>query len=256
MRCTVIEPVRKVRQLPSRRGLFVLDNETISGQTSTEIGIRQILSDLEKRSERFDLVIFDFITACNSSDATVTKTTTLLNVMALFKQAKNTFGAPFVVFTQLYAKSKQRSEFEQRIEWASHLVNDATLCVEIIKDDVRKRTMLRRHQTRFDTGNLPSFAVAKFGNGRLVDLSEDEAKVRLRAVCDGERRDSGHVRRGASRVSIKYAARFGSCRAPVTSRSSACISCRIRRCMGRCVPVSRRASVFARPMQDDAGRAR
>jgi len=165
--------------------LFVHDNETISGQTCTEAGIRKILVEDLPKSERFDLVMFDFITGCNSPQPGG-KTTTMLNVMELFKQAKNTYGAPFVVFAQLYDKTKQRPEFGQRLQWATHLVNDATLCVEIIKDDVRKLTMLRRHQTRFDTGTLRSFAVARFKDGRLVDLPIEEFKALFSKVKDGE----------------------------------------------------------------------
>lgn len=164
--------------------LFVEDNETISGQTSTEFGIRKILADLHASEDRFDLVIFDFITACNAPDATTSKTTTLLNVMSLFKQAKNTYGAPFVVFAQLSEKTKVKPEFAQRVQWATHLVNDATLCVEIIKNEERKRTMLRRHQTRFDTGNLPGSAVARFDCGRILDLSPDEMSALQALLAD------------------------------------------------------------------------
>lgn len=165
--------------------LFVEDNETISGQTSTEFGIRKILADLHASKDRFDLVIFDFITACNSPEPGG-RTTTLLNVMALFKQAKNTYGAPFVVFAQLSDKTKLKPEFGQRLQWATHLVNDATLCVEIIKDEERKRTMLRRHQTRFDTGNLPGSAVARFDSGRILDLSSAEMSALQALLADDD----------------------------------------------------------------------
>lgn len=157
--------------------LKVIDNiyQGAHGATTTLEGFKNIMDNLIKNKEYYDVVIIDYYQNYISSIANPTMgiNEVQATIARLLDNYKNVYPAPFVVMSQLNPETKENGGyFPNRIQGRKLLPNMSTLVMEMIVDKDNRLTKWKVHKSRFSEAEHMEL-ITGYDKGRFVHYTEE-----------------------------------------------------------------------------------